>query len=75
MSHESTERNFQVYLNEHEAATLTRFSVGTLRNMRSAKRGPRYLKVSNRAIRYKRSDIESWMNGQPVFTRDSMPER
>ena len=70
-----TERPPQDYLNEFEASTLTRFSVGTLRNMRSAKRGPRYLKVSGRSVRYRRSDLDAWLGSEPVLTRDSMPER
>ncbi len=64
----------QDYLNEFEAATMTRFSVGTLRNMRSAKRGPRYFKVCGRSVRYRQSDLEAWLGSQPVLTRDSLPE-
>lgn len=70
-----TERPTQDYLNEFEAATLTRFSVGTLRNMRCAKRGPRYLKVSGRSVRYRRSDLEAWLGSEPVLTCHSLPER
>lgn len=71
----NTEMPHQDYLNEFEAAIFTRFSVGTLRNMRSAKRGPRYLKVSGRTIRYMKSDLEVWMGSEPVLTRDSISER
>jgi predicted DNA-binding transcriptional regulator AlpA len=65
----------ETYLNEQEAASFTRFSVGTLRNMRSAKRGPGYLKVSGKTVRYRQRDLEAWMNGQPVLTCDSLPEK
>ena len=62
----------EIYLSEKEAAALTRFCAGTLRNMRSAKRGPSYLKVGKRSVRYRQSDLENWMNGKPVLTSDSM---
>jgi Helix-turn-helix domain len=48
------------YLIEREAAELTRFSSGHLRNMRSLGRGPKYLRVGG-AIRYRLSDLLDWM--------------
>ena len=63
----------ETYFNDQEAANYARYSVGTLRNMRSARRGPRFLKVGGgRAVRYRKSDLDAWLNAQPVLTRDSI---
>lgn len=51
------------YLTEREAAELTRFSPGTLGNMRSLGEGPKFLRVGGKAIRYRRADIIAWMEG------------
>lgn len=48
------------YLTESEASELTRFSRGTLRNMRSLGNGPRFIRVG-KAIRYRRIDLIDWM--------------
>lgn len=65
----------EMYLDEKEAAAFTHFAAGTLRNMRSAKRGPIYLKVSGKTVRYRQRDLESWMNEHLILTLDSIPER
>lgn len=46
---------------------------GTLANLRSQKRGPRYYKVGRRVI-YFIEDVERWLKAEPVMTRDSLEE-
>jgi hypothetical protein len=46
---------------------------GTLANLRSQKRGPRYYKVGRRVI-YFVEDVERWLKAWPVLTQDSIEE-
>jgi excisionase family DNA binding protein len=53
-----------------EAATYLSLSPRTLESWRSQLRGPQYVKVSGKAIRYRPEDLEQWVNesietGQP----------
>lgn len=59
------------YLTPKHLETETGIKVGTLANMRSAKVGPRYVKVRNRVL-YRRQDIDSWLSAGLVETIDSM---
>ncbi len=45
--------------------------VGTLANLRSQRKGPRYFKRGRR-ITYFIEDVEAWLRAQPVHTKDSM---
>jgi predicted DNA-binding transcriptional regulator AlpA len=47
-------------LNETHASGLIGFSVNTLRNWRVSGKGPQFVKISKRAIRYRRRDLNSW---------------
>lgn len=47
---------------------------GTLANLRSQKRGPRYYKVGRRVL-YFVEDVERWLKAEPVLTRDSLEEK
>lgn len=51
------------YFTTREAADLTRFTAGTLRNMRSLGHGPRFIRVG-KAIRYRYDDLIEWMEGE-----------
>ncbi len=55
------------YLNEFEVERITGFSVGTLRNWRSAGKGIPYLKVG-RSVRYKLDDVLNFMDSHKVRT-------
>ncbi len=48
-------------LTEREAARALTVAVNTLRNWRWKSCGPRYVRVGLRAIRYRRSDLESFL--------------
>lgn len=48
-------------LHESEAATLLAVSPRTLRNWRCLGHGPSYIKISGRCIRYRQSDLLSFI--------------
>ena len=49
------------FLKEKEVSTLTGRAVSTLRNERHLRRGIPYLKVSERSVRYRLSDVLTFM--------------
>ncbi len=51
-------------LTETEAADLLRVAVQTLRNWRWRGQGPRALKIGLRMVRYRRADIEAFIEGE-----------
>ena len=51
-------------LTETEAADLLRVAVQTLRNWRWRGQGPRALKIGLRMVRYRRADLEAFIEGQ-----------
>ena len=48
-------------LTEKETAKILGFSIRTLQKWRSNGGGPRFVRVSARAIRYRREDLEQWI--------------
>lgn len=54
-------------LNEAEAAELLGFSVRCMQNWRFRGGGPSYVRVSKRAIRYRQSDLEKWIEERVVL--------
>lgn len=58
-------------LNEREAAQLLSISPATMNRWRCERVGPDFLRVSRRAIRYRRCDLERWLESRRVFTSDS----
>jgi hypothetical protein len=48
-------------LNEHEAAAFLNYTVRALQNWRLRGGGPRFVKVSGRSIRYRRRDLNEWV--------------
>jgi predicted DNA-binding transcriptional regulator AlpA len=53
-------------LTEAETAPVVRLSPKTLANMRSRGEGPPYVRISNRAIRYSRRQVERWVADRTV---------
>ena len=51
-------------LTETEAADLLRVAVQTLRNWRWRGQGPRALKIGLRMVRYRRADLEAFIEGE-----------
>ncbi len=57
-------------LTEVQAATLLGFSVRTLQGWRLRGGGPRIIKVG-RAVRYKRADLEAWVEAHATASTSS----
>lgn len=55
-----TPLNTREYLDENQVSKLLHISPKTLRNWRVQGDGPKYVKLSGRLIRYRRSDIDDW---------------
>jgi predicted DNA-binding transcriptional regulator AlpA len=51
-------------LNEHEVAAYVNLSVASVRRWRLFRKGPTFLKIGS-AVRYKRGDVEAWLNSCP----------
>ena len=47
-------------LRDSEAARRLSLAVGTLRNLRSQGRGPRFVRLG-RAVRYRPADLDEWV--------------
>lgn len=47
---------------ERELAAQLRVSVSTLRNWRVAKRGPAFIKLGRRAVRYRVADVQAFID-------------
>jgi predicted DNA-binding transcriptional regulator AlpA len=54
----------QELLRPNKAADLLDVSIRTLQEWRRTGDGPRFVRLSPRAVRYRRSDIEAWLEGQ-----------
>jgi predicted DNA-binding transcriptional regulator AlpA len=63
------------YLTEKQAAELTGFAVTTFQQWRFHRKGPRYLKVSDRNIRYRLEDLSEWMESCIVDLQRPMAEK
>ncbi len=61
-------------LHTSEAAYLTTLSKRTLEGLRMKGGGPRFVRIAGRSVRYKRADLDVWMN-QRSFTSTSDPGR
>ncbi len=51
----------EVFLIEQEVAPILRVSIRTLQKWRVNGKGPPFIRVSARAIRYRRSDLDGWI--------------
>jgi predicted DNA-binding transcriptional regulator AlpA len=60
---EPNTETFDRCIGEHELSAITHLSVLTLRKWRSLRRGPRFMKLGG-AVRYRVSDVESWLAAQ-----------
>lgn len=51
----------EVLLIEQEVAPILRVSIRTLQKWRVNGKGPPFIRVSARAIRYRRNDLDGWI--------------
>jgi hypothetical protein len=59
----------QVSVTPEQAAKMYGLGAGTLANMRSQKKGPRFYKVGKKVL-YRIEDLERWLFDEPVMTID-----
>ena len=60
-------------LDERELAARLGLSLSTLRNWRVARRGPPFVKLGLRAIRYRPGDVEAFIAAGERLSRDAAP--
>jgi len=53
-------------MNEHEAADYIGHSVRALQNWRVRGGGPMFAKISRRSVRYRRCDLDAWVESKLV---------
>ena len=63
--HSLFERSDEI-LTEDQAAQFTKFSAKALSKWRCVGRGPKFIKISSRAIRYRKSDLTDWLSALTV---------
>ena len=55
-------------LRAEEVAEVTRLSIETLAQWRSQRRGIPFVKLSRNCVRYRQSDLDSWLAERTVLT-------
>jgi excisionase family DNA binding protein len=56
-----------------EVAELLGVSTGSLAQMRYMRKGPDYVRLSGRRVRYRRADVERWLQSRRVELKDGAP--
>ncbi len=59
-----SETNQPILLTETEAAKLLGFSIRTLQKWRMSGDGPKFVRMSARAIRYRRQDLDAFIEAR-----------
>jgi predicted DNA-binding transcriptional regulator AlpA len=62
-------------LRAEEVAEVTRLSIETLAQWRSQRRGIPYIKLSRNCVRYRQTDLDSWLAERTVLTDQSRSDR
>ncbi len=60
----SSETDGPILLTEKEAAKILGFSIRTFQKWRGTGDGPQFVRVSARAIRYRREDLEAFIEAR-----------
>lgn len=55
----------EVLLKENEIAARLQVSIGTIRRWRILRTGPRFIRVSKSAIRYRPADLKAYLDSRP----------
>jgi predicted DNA-binding transcriptional regulator AlpA len=58
-----------------DVASITGLSVETLAQWRSQKRGIPFIKISRNCVRYRQTDLDSWLVERTVLTDQERSER
>ncbi|WP_373460369.1 helix-turn-helix transcriptional regulator [Pseudokordiimonas caeni] len=64
----TTHSNPNRLIGEKEAASYLGFSVRALQNWRVRGGGPKFVKISARAVRYRYSDLDAWTENRLVIS-------
>jgi predicted DNA-binding transcriptional regulator AlpA len=56
-------------LTQKEAAAILNLSPRALEGWRMLRKGPVFIRLSNRAVRYRASDLEKWLREREVNTQ------
>lgn len=59
-------------MNEVEAAQILGYTIRCLQNWRLRGGGPRFVKVSSRSIRYRRRDLNEWIESKLATSTSEM---
>jgi hypothetical protein len=59
-----------ILLSTREAASLTTYTPHSLENLRSAGRGPAFIKIKGGAVAYRLQDLLAWQESHRVSTLD-----
>jgi predicted DNA-binding transcriptional regulator AlpA len=62
-------------LQAKEVAEVTSLSIETLAQWRSQRRGIPYVKISRNCVRYRQSDLDSWLVERTVLTDQDRSDR
>jgi predicted DNA-binding transcriptional regulator AlpA len=62
-------------LRAEDVAEFTGLSVETLAQWRSQRRGIPFVKISRSCVRYRQSDLDSWLAERTVLTDQSRSDR
>ena len=54
------------YLSEPEAALYLGLSLSTMRRYRKMNRGPRYVRISDRILRYSKEDLDEYVQSRTI---------
>jgi predicted DNA-binding transcriptional regulator AlpA len=65
----------ETLLNVEDVAKITGLSVETLAQWRSQRRGIPYIKISRNCVRYRQSDLDSWLVERTVLTDQNRSDR
>jgi hypothetical protein len=58
----------QKLVNDKTAATYMDLATQTLRNWRFLGKGPKYVRLGDRCIRYRLDDLDRWLNDRTIDT-------
>lgn len=59
-------QSIETLLTEREVAARLQVSIGTVRRWRFLKTGPRFIKVSGSAVRYRPEDLKAYLDARPT---------
>lgn len=62
----ATKFTLEELLNEHDVARIVGLSVATVRRWRLLRQGPRFIKVSGSAVRYRPEDVSAYLVARPT---------